>query len=112
VQVAVHDACRGVHVVLVDNHSHTSKFLPSQSTMSEYDQMDFEMLEDEEDSYDGPDAYVEGDDNVLELENLPESLQEHRGTPRESSSFSQILLCEFVHCRAHSAYAQLVRSVI
>ena len=96
-------------MVSVDNHSHTSKFPSYQSTMSEYD---FEMLEDEEDSYDGPDAYVDGDDNVLEFENLRESSREHRGTPRESSSFSQILLCEFVHCRAYSAYAQLVRSII
>jgi hypothetical protein len=71
--------------------------------MSEYDQVDFEMFEDEEDAYDGPDAYLDGEDNVVELEER--SLRESPRDSRESSSISQVLLCEFVRCTARSAYA-------
>ncbi|OJA12343.1 hypothetical protein AZE42_02787 [Rhizopogon vesiculosus] len=63
--------------------------------MSEYDQRDFEMFEEEEDAYDGPDAYLDEEDNVLQLEDLQESSQERRGAPRESTSLSQILLSLF-----------------
>lgn len=75
--------------------------------MSEYNHVDFEMIEEEEDAYDGPDAYLDEGDSVLELEDQ-ESLRERRGGSRESTSFNQILLCKSLRCSTCSAYAQLI----
>lgn len=82
--------------------------------MSEYDRIDFEMLEEDEDDYDGPDAYVdEEDDTVLDLEDLQDSIQEPTGVAQsEPPMLRQIFLCESTRCRACSAHAPLNCSVI
>ncbi|KAG2358232.1 WD40-repeat-containing domain protein [Suillus spraguei] len=59
--------------------------------MSEYDQINFEILEENDDDYDGPDAYVdEEDDTVLDLEELQDSIQERTGVAQESAMLRQI----------------------
>lgn len=82
--------------------------------MSEYDRIDFEMLEEDEDDYDGPDAYVdEEDDAVLDLEDLQDSIQEPTGAAQsEPPMLRQIFLCESTCYRACFAHAPLNCSVI
>lgn len=81
--------------------------------MSEYDRIDFEMLEENDDDYDGPDAYVdEEDDSVLDLEDLQDMIQERTGVARESPMLPQIFLCEFTRCRTCPAHPPLTCSVI
>lgn len=65
--------------------------------MSEYDRIDFEMQEEDEDDYDGPDAYVdEEDDAVLDLEDLQDSTQEPTGVAQpEPPMLRQIFLSLF-----------------
>ncbi|KAG2159612.1 WD40 repeat-like protein [Suillus bovinus] len=54
------------------------------------------MLEENDDDYDGPDAYVdEEDDAVLDLEDLQDSIQERTGVAQESPMLRQILLSLF-----------------
>jgi hypothetical protein len=80
--------------------------------MSEYDRIDFEMQEEDEDDYDGPDAYVDEED-VLDLEDLlQDSEQERTGVAQEPPMLRQIFLCEFTRCRACFAHAPLTCSVI
>lgn len=70
--------------------------------MSEYGRIDFEMLEEDDDDYDGPDAYVdEEDDSVLDLEDLQESTQERSGVPQESPMLRQIFLSLFNSQNVH-----------
>lgn len=82
--------------------------------MSEYDRIDFEMLEEDENDYDGPDAYVdEEDDAVLDLEDLQDSIQEPtRVAQSEPPMLRQIFLCEYTYYRACFAHAPLNCSVI
>ncbi|KAG1757821.1 WD40-repeat-containing domain protein [Suillus lakei] len=75
--------------------------------MSEYDRIDFEMLEEGDDDYYGPDAYVdEEDDTVLDVEDLQDSIQERTGVAQESPMLRQIFLCEFTHYRLRTISIQ------
>ncbi|KAG2120636.1 WD40-repeat-containing domain protein [Suillus discolor] len=71
--------------------------------MSEYDRIDFGMLEENDDDYDGPDAYVdeEDDDTVLDLEDLQDLIQERTGVAQESPMLPQIFLSLFNSQNVH-----------
>lgn len=61
--------------------------------MSEYE-YDIDMPSDDDDeAYDGPDAYLEGDDNVLELEAHQDNFSPH-SDDLGSTAIAQILRCE------------------
>jgi hypothetical protein len=90
--------------------------------MSEYDIEfeDFEIFEEnDDDDYDGPDAYVDEaqeDNTVFPLlpdpEDLQDSIRELARVAENSPMLRQIFLCEFTPYRVCAAHVPLTRSVI
>ena len=67
--------------------------------MSEYD-FDIDTHPDDDEAYDGPDAYLEGDDNVLELEIDQDDIH----IPAHPQDPSRIAISQILRCKCITAY--------
>lgn len=61
--------------------------------MPEYE-FDIDMPDDDDEAYDGPDAYLDGDDNVLELEIGQDDMSDHPEESHGNTAIAQILRCK------------------